>query len=93
MIDLDDLLYHGPSNPPTWAQVVEFFRDGEFHEEHYLVAAIKKHLLTEEQREWMHERISIEDMLNGRTDGAYERDVVRIFEEWNTKLGFHHFGF
>ena len=90
-IDLQELL-HGS---PMWEDVVEFFRKGEFHEEHYLVAAIKRHLLTLAHRSFMHEgEFSIEDMLNGRVPGGIQTMVTNaIFEEWNEKLGFRKFGF
>ena len=64
MICLDELLY----GEPTWEQVVEFFRNGEFCEEQYLVEAIKRHLRTElDRRELFDMDASIEDILNGRT--------------------------
>ena len=92
MIELDELL----NGAPTWAQVVEFWKDdGEFCEEHYLIEAIEKHLLTEEQRKRMFDaRLTIEKMLNGRYVGTPEvsRVVFDIYDEWNAKLGFKEFG-
>lgn len=92
MIELDELL----NETPTWEQVVEFWRDdGEFGEEHYLVNAIERWLLTEEQRKLMFDhRLSIEKMLNGRYAGTKEnvKAVSGIFEAWNIKLGFIAFG-
>lgn len=89
MIDLEDLL-HGV---PTSAQVKEFFREGEFHEESYLVAAIKKWLLTPDQAKTLYEnKVSVEDLLNGRVEND-QLDVAAIFAAWNTSLGFHHFGY
>lgn len=91
LIDLDTLL----CGRPTWDQVVAFWKDGEFCEEQYLVAAIEKHLLTEEQRKLMFDRhLSIEKMLNGRYVGGAEvgAAVERIYDEWNARLGFEAFG-
>jgi hypothetical protein len=92
LIDLDTLL-HGK---PTWEEVVAFWKvDGDFCEEQYLVAAIEKHLLTEEQRKLMFDHhLSIEKMLNGRYVGGAEVSaaVGRIYDEWNAKLGFEAFG-
>ena len=88
MIDLDFIL----NGTPTLQQVREFWRDGEFFEEHYLVTAIRRHLLTEDQRTEMHERrVSIEDALNGRAEGDMAW-MDAIYEAWNKKLGFHSFG-
>ena len=90
MIDLDALLY----GTPTWKQVVEFWKHGDFCEERYTVQAIEKHLLTEDQRKRMFDmRLSIEKMLNGRHGNLESSTVDAIFEEWNTKLGFREFGF
>lgn len=87
-IDLDTLL----NGNPAWVEVVDFFRAGEFHEEHYLVDAIEKHLLTDGHRRWMYaEKITVPDMLNGRVEG-YEGDIREIYNDWNMKLGFRHFG-
>lgn len=90
-IDLEELL-HGTPNP---AQVAEFFRSGEFHEEHYLVESIVKHLRTDQQRtDLAVADITIEMMLNGRVQGDANYALVdRVFGEWNTKLGFRHFGY
>lgn len=89
MIDLDSLCF----GEPTWEEVVEFWKDGEFCEEKYLVEAIELHLLTEAQRKTMYDhRLSIEKMLNGRHTGDKEPVVHCIFGEWNTKLGFTAFG-
>jgi hypothetical protein len=49
MIELDELL----TGNPTWEQVADFWKNGEFYEEHYLVEAIKKHLRTPEHRQMM----------------------------------------
>src|SRR4051812_14915063 len=88
-VDLEFIL-HGD---PTLDQVREFWKKGEFDEEHYLVEAIRRHLLTEVQREEMHNRrVSIEDLLNGRVIGDHSLWVVIVFAAWNEKLGFMAFG-
>lgn len=90
MICLDELL----TGTPTWEQVAEFWRDGEFCGEEYLVEAIEKHLQTEDQRKRMfNSKLTIEKMLNGRYTADVEEDVCAIFAEWNAKLGFKSFGF
>ena len=63
--------------------------------EHYLVDAIKRHLLTSQQHTFLSTHsISIEDMLNGRVEGYFEQTTCdQIFEEWNKKLGWKEFGF
>lgn len=90
MIELDELL----NGNPTWEQVVEFWKDdGDFCEEHYLVSAIEKYLLTEEQRELMFKNnLTIEKMLNGRYMGLVSGMVQDIYNLWNDKLGFKAFG-
>ena len=90
MIDLDELL----NGTPSWEEVVEFWKDnGEFSEECYLVSAIEKWLLTEDQRKTLFEaNISIEKMLNGRYQMQQEGLVRRLYETWNAKLGFQAFG-
>jgi len=88
MIDLDDLLHGSPS----WTKVVEFFKNGEFHNEHYLVEAIKTHLRSSANRDKLQKLdLSIEDVLNGRYGIKDEFFVRQIFNEWNQKLGYIHF--
>jgi len=88
-IELDYLL----SGNPSWEQVAEFFKLGEFDEENYLVAAIKKHLRTPEQKKILEDLdLSIEDCLNGRYGGDKEPAVDAIYTAWNEKLGFQSFG-
>jgi len=92
MIDLDGLLY----GDPTWEQVVEFWKDdGDFCGEGYLVSAIERWLLTEDQRKRMFDaKLSIEKMMNGRYVGGGDvsETVGAIYGEWNAKLGFNAFG-
>lgn len=78
LIDCDQLLY----GECTWNEVRRFFMEGSFDSEKYLVAAIQRHLLTEEQQIRL-QNYTISDMLNGRTTGI---DVKSIFNEWNQKL-------
>jgi len=90
IIDLNYLL----TGKPSWEEVVWFFKNEEFGEEAYLVEAIEKFLLTDDQRKWiMDERLSIEKMLNGRYagEGRQYDSVKSIFKEWNQKLGFKRF--
>ncbi len=88
-IELDELLY----GTPEWNKVVEFFKEGEFCGEEYLIATIEKHLQTEEQRQAIFDKkISIEKMLNGRTLGDVEDFVQSCYDDWNKKLGFKSFG-
>ena len=88
MINLDTLLYGNPS----WAEVVEYFKDGEFYEESYLVEAIKQHLRTPDDKKQLYDAdLSIEDCLNGRYGGGQEGVVNGILKGWNEKLGFKQF--
>lgn len=90
MIDLDELL----NGNPTWQEVVEFFQKGEFYEEHYSIEAIKKYLLTQNQKETLYRLdLSIEDILNGRVHINGIKIKHKIFQEWNDKLGFIRFGY
>lgn len=89
IIELDELLY----GTPEWEKIVEFFKEGDFPEESYLIAAIEKHLQTEEQRQAIFDNgISIEKMLNGRTTGDTSSLKQSIYDAWNAKLGFKSFG-
>jgi hypothetical protein len=88
-ICLDELL----TGQPAWTEVVEFWKKGDFCEEHYLIEAIEKHLLTEEQKaKILAANLTIEKMLNGRYS-IEEEMVESIYQEWNAKLGFRSFGF
>ena len=78
LIDCDQLL----NGECTWEEVRRFFMDGSFDSEKYLVAAIKKHLLTEDQRKRL-QNFTISDVLNGRTVGI---DTKSILNEWDKKL-------
>lgn len=62
--------------------------------EHYLVKAICQNLLTEAQRAEMFRRdTSIEDVLNGRTEGEHSEFVQELFNAWNQTLGWKEFGY
>jgi hypothetical protein len=60
-----------------------------FHDkEEYLVSAIKRLLLTDEQRDKMHRL----DLLNGRYPYEQSENVQRWFyDPWNAKLGWEEF--
>lgn len=61
-------------------------------EEAYLVAAIKKHLLTAPQRRRLYELdLTIEDLLNGRVEGD-QSVYTEMFSPWNDTLGWREFG-
>ena len=63
-------------------------------DECYLVGAIKKHLLTPAQKEFLHQfDMTIEDLLNGRWPvhmGEFLQ--THFFDEWNKILGWKEFG-
>lgn len=87
LIGLNELL----EGKPFWTEVVAFFREGEFQEEHYLTRAIRKYLLSAEQRKRLDsEGLTIEDYLNGRCSRE-QVFKLRLAEEWNTQLGFRYF--
>jgi hypothetical protein len=88
LVNLDLLLY----GHPTKEQIVAEFHN-EFLEEYHLVAAIKKHLMSEADKQIIEQNhSSIEDMLNGRVRGdtAWQE---QMYGRWNTFLGFRCFGF
>lgn len=68
-----------------WRQMVD-------QEEHYLVDAIKDNLRTSEQRNWLAKvDLSIEDLLNGRYNPIFEKEVKEMYKSWNEKLGWKEF--
>lgn len=88
-IDLDELL----NGTPSWEKVQKFFLEEEFDDEPYLISAIKKHLITAEQKEKLNQLdLSIADCLNGRYTGRQEQEINQIYASWNEKLGFQNFG-
>jgi hypothetical protein len=91
-LDLNELLYHAPGSEPAWADVVEFWNLGEFPEEHYLVSAIEKYLLTSgQQQRLVALGLSLEDVLNGRYRESAQMTVNVMLSDWNTRLGFSPF--
>lgn len=86
-VDYDELMTGRPSRQ----QIAQAFQDG-FQEEHYLVAAIKLHLMSQADKRIIEQQnSSIEDMLNGRVEGNTTW-VQQMYERWNSLLGFRCFG-
>lgn len=72
---------------------IDVFKNS-FDNEGELVAAIKKHLFTEDHQQTLYYlNCSIEDVLNGRFLINYQAEVDRMFKEWNDTLGFVYFKF
>ena len=85
-IDLEDVL-HGQ---PAWEDVVEFFEKGDFCAGNYEVKAIKRWLLTAEQKQLLVDNdLSIYDVLSGNYGEATEDVVFELQSEWNRRLGSH----
>jgi hypothetical protein len=74
--------------------VREFFKDQAkhgVHSEHEVVRAIRKGLLSQEERQWMFDHdVTVEDMLNGRVEND-PPEVHAMFVRWNEVLGFKAF--
>jgi hypothetical protein len=86
-VDLDTLLY----GDPTPEQISDSFRQ-DFPAENYLVAAIKRHLMSQNDKRIIEQNnSSIEDMLNGRVRGDTTWKQ-QMYERWNSSLGFRCFG-
>ena len=61
---------------------------------YFLVFAIKKYLLTPEQKKQLNDLdYSIENVLNGQTDDKDKDFILNLFNSWNKTLGFKEFGF
>lgn len=89
IIDANTLIY----GMPSWHEVVDFFKNGSFDNEQYLVAAIGRHLMNEDHRQAISGlRLTVEDILNVRYTEDQEVYVYRIYRDWNDKLGFTYFG-
>jgi hypothetical protein len=89
-LELDEILGDGPVSPEDLA---DFFRNYEFDDEHWSVAAIKRRLLTEEQAVALARRkLDVYDILNGRYGTEDEELVASIYEAWNAQLGYKEFG-
>lgn len=64
------------------------------HYEEGSVIFIKKHLLSNPQKQWLsYHNLDIADLLNGRFLIPLANMVDDILNDWNTKLGYKHFGF
>jgi hypothetical protein len=89
-VELDELLHL----EIPWERVVQAFKqDDTFPEEHYLTAAIRRHLLTEDQRRTLFEHgLDLADVLNGRYGDKSAEAVYALCRAWNEKLGFGCFG-
>jgi len=88
-IELDQFLY----GEATEEEIRDFWENGEFNGEQYLVAAIKKYLRDDEDKQIMFDLdLSIEDMMNGRYTGDQSDAVHAMYAKWNEKVGHHHFG-
>ncbi len=89
MIELEEVL----EGEPTLDQLREFWKHGDFHEERYVVQAIKRHLRNPYHKEVLDDLdLSIEDCLNGRYTAEQSTQVRGIYAQWNEKLGFPAFG-
>lgn len=71
---------------PQWRRIVD-------DKENDLVIAIKMHLRTEPQRQWLHDHdLSLEDILNGRYPLKLASEVrIEFFKPWNDQLGWKEF--
>lgn len=55
---------------------------------------IKAHLRTPEQKKWLDEQdLSLSDVNHGRFTEAQEPFIIKMHEDWNTKLGRKIFGY
>lgn len=94
-IDVDYMLYSATPSTVTQEELAHVFSSKfEWHDESYLVQAIKKYLRTDRHKQTMNAfDFTIEDMLNGRIEGHNAQAAAeRIFEDWNAKIGHKHFG-
>lgn len=84
MIDLEDVL----NGSPTISELGEFFAKGEFHSDRNLHKAIRKHLLTEDEKDDLSRLgISLSDALAYEIEPKDENFVHNMFANWNKKLG------
>ena len=87
-IDTDLIL----TGQPTMTQLAQWLTYGLGEE--YTVPAIRKHLLTEEQRAELYTRkLDIADILNGRTGGEHRVFAENLMAAWNLKLDEPQFGY
>lgn len=75
------------------------FTEEEWHlwengDEEYVIPLIKSKLRTGAEKSMLDMLdISVEDMLNGRVEGTEKQDFVHaLFDMWNQRLGYKHFG-
>jgi hypothetical protein len=88
-IDLEGLLYGSPS----WTEVVEYFKHGEFYETPFEVRAIQRWLMTDEQSTLLKAaNLSLHDILCGDYREEHEEMVMEFFDHWNTVLGHKRYG-
>lgn len=74
-------------NREEWTEITE-------QSEEQLISAIKKHLLTLEQKELLFKNdLDIADLLNGRFMSTKIDMVIEFFKCWNQKLGWIEFKF
>lgn len=93
-LDLDFILHGGDKEQPTWDDICLYFKEGEFYEEHYLIEAIEKYLMTEKQAQLLYEYgLNISKILNGKYGQDQQEIVYSIYKEWNDKLDFKKFGY
>jgi len=86
-IDLDQFLY----GKATEEEIKDFWKNGDFCEEKYLVEAIKKYLRDDDDKKAMYDLdMSIEEMLNGI--GPWD-ETQALFNKWNNKIGFRYFSY
>lgn len=90
MIEFDDLI--NPSVEVSDQEVSDFFKNEEFHEDQYLVQAIKLRLRSKEDKKVLYDLdVSIEELLNGNYDISLYNEIALIKHNWNRKLGFKYF--
>ena len=86
-------LQHQSNIPPEDLGKLWKLAEDSFDTEEQSIDLIKRHLLTQEQRQIMFDNdFTIADMLNGRIPGDHTI-YYNIFAEWNAKLGYKAFGF
>lgn len=74
---------------PEWKT---YFINDMFQEEYQLVSAIKRNLLSDEQKKFLFDNdISIEDILNGRFSGDFDKEISMMLKDWNNKIGIKYF--
>ena len=73
----------------SWEEACSGYQD-----ECYAVAAIKRHLMTNNEKAILFNLdLSIEDCLNGRYTAEHAETIQILYRNWNRILGWHEFGF